>query len=156
MGKVEPDFRLDLYLVEIFVDHFDGVFDRRNVDFGGGEDVECAVECRRFSASGWTCDEDESVFGGDHASEGGDLFFCHAETVDALEEAVGVEDADDHFFAEGDGHSRDAEFDFSAVVFRFDASVLGASFFGDVHASQGFESRDDGGVDDDGEFVDGV
>ena len=34
VGEVEPDFGLYLDLIEVFVDHFDGVFDRRDVDFG--------------------------------------------------------------------------------------------------------------------------
>ena len=34
VGEVEPDFWLYLDLIEVFVDHFDGVFDRRDVDFG--------------------------------------------------------------------------------------------------------------------------
>ena len=31
--EVEPDFGLDLHLIEIFAHHFDRVFDGRDVDF---------------------------------------------------------------------------------------------------------------------------
>ena len=39
------------------------------------------------------------MFGGDHAAERRELFLRHAESVDALEQAAGIEHADDHLFA---------------------------------------------------------
>ena len=70
------------------------------------------------------------------------------ELVDALQQDVGVEDAQHRLLAERGGHGRDAQLDLAAALVALDAAVLRPALLGEVAAREQLDARDHRLVDD--------
>ena len=70
------------------------------------------------------------------------------ELVDALQQDVGVEDAQHRLLAEGGGHGGDAQLDLASALLALDAPVLRPALLGEVAAREQLDARDHRLVDD--------
>ena len=156
-GEGDVDERLDGDLVELLVDHLHRVLDGDDVLLRGGDLLQGRIEGGRLAAAGRAGHQDDAVRRGHERPEDIEVPLREAEVLHLLEDHVRIEDTHHHLLAEGNRHRGDADLDvFAAPLPHLDAAVLGAAFFGDIHARQELDARGDRRVYRLGQVVDGV
>ena len=152
----DVDLRPDGHLVEVLEHHLHRVFDGDDVDLGLREVLEGRVERRRLAASRGTGHEHDSRGPGDEVVELRQVMGGEAEVVDALQQDVGIEDAEHGLLAEGRRHGRNAQLDLASALLSLDAPVLRPSLLGEVAARKQLDARDHRLVHDPRDEVDVV
>ncbi len=136
----DADLRLHRGLIDLLMHHFDRIFDRRDVDLGARQRLQRRIERHGLSRTGRAGDQNDSVRPLDPLIEGLQFIFVESEAGNRSQHHVGIEDAHDDFFAEGNRQSRDAQLDLFAVMLGLDAAVLRPALLGDIHATHRLEA----------------
>ncbi len=146
MGEGEFDARLHLHLVQFRGDHFDGVFDRADVDLRRRQLLERGVQRGGLAGTGRPRHQHDAVRAGDHLLPGRLLGGGETELAEALGHGVRIENAQHAFFAEGGRHGGQTQLDLAPGRGPgFDPTVLGPALFGYIHPAQNFDAAGDGG-----------
>jgi len=118
---------------------FDRVFDGGDIFFGLVEVVEGGVEGGGFAAAGGACDEDHAIGFGEGILELCVFWFRHAGVFQGGQDFLGLQEAEDAFFAVEDGAGVDADIGAMEV----EAAILWESAFSDIEFGHDFEAGGD-------------
>lgn len=137
---------VDLDLCDAFDGVFDGVFDGDDVDFVFAAVKEGAVDGGGFSRACGSSHEDHALGLLEHPLDGLESGEVGDQAFEFDQDVVGIEEAQDEFFAEVRRDGGEAKVDGFAFVAEAKSAILGLSAFSDIHAAEDLESRDEGAV----------
>ncbi len=147
VGEAQADARFHLDLVDAPQLVFDGVLHRDNLFLRRIDLAQRRVEGGGLAASGGAGHQDDPVRPVDQVPEFQQVILGKAQFFQVEDDALAVEDSQDHALAEHGGKGGDTKIDLLAQNPQLDAPVLGKPPFGDVQLGHDFYPGYDRGLE---------
>ncbi len=131
-GKGDSHHRLNGNLIEILMDHFNGVFHGRYVDLGSGKISQGRVEGGGLPAPGGPADQHDSVRHFYEFFKADKIRFRKTNALEILKKDIGIHDPHHHLLSKGNGNRGDPDFRLYPLPARLDSSILWPPLFGHI------------------------
>ena len=156
-GEVEIKLRLHLGLVEAGLNHFNGVFNRADIDFFGRHTFQGGVQRRRLARARGPGDQNNAVRTLDQLFPTLRIMGAEAQRIQIFDRVLRVKDTHHHLLAKRGGQGGQTHFHFFTTrVAGLDTTIERAALFHHIHAPQQLDARHHGVQHAHGHLIDRV
>ena len=100
-GKIEVNSGVNLHLVEGWLNHLYGVFNRTDIDIGSGQPAQRRVQRRGLARACWAGHQDDARTLLNHALPSTVVITAQAQFFKTLQQDIGIKDTHHELFAKG-------------------------------------------------------